>query len=104
MNSQRSTKKRKNESKADQKTAESAENISAMERNQNIYKMTVSRHFVSGSFGKVARDVHVSHEQHELGTISKYRHASVQLYIIPQMNPTCGTKKIVIRTVQLECH
>ena len=46
MNSQTSTKKKKG--RPNKKTAESAENISAMERNQN--RQWRSRHFVSCSF------------------------------------------------------
>ena len=54
MNRQTSTKQTK--AQPNKKTAESAENISAMKRLFKIkaYKMTfhqISRHFVSGSFG-----------------------------------------------------
>ena len=65
MNSQTSTIQTK--AQANKTTAESVENISAMKRLLKIktYKMTfrqIYRHFVSGSFEKVAWAVHVSRE------------------------------------------
>ena len=54
MNSQKRTKQKK--AWPNKKTAESAENISAMKRNQNIYDD------VSGRLEKVASAVHASRE------------------------------------------
>ena len=58
MNNKTSTKETK--ARPNEKTAESAENISARKQNQNI--KWSSRYFVSGSLEKVASAVHASRE------------------------------------------
>ena len=62
MNNKTSTKETK--ARPNEKTAESAENISARKQNQNIKWSFISnrRYFVSGSLEKVASAVHASRE------------------------------------------